>query len=112
MLNLNSGELDLFFEAGPAGGTNVGTSWTTGSVIAWDCPTNEALEGADLSYKGADIPMVPLGLNVEAEMATSIEGGGPGKIYLGGSPLGFGGGQVGVQTGISVSIFRLRLLDL
>ncbi|MBC7250364.1 MAG: RHS repeat-associated core domain-containing protein [Anaerolineae bacterium] len=113
MLNLGSGELDLLLGPGLTGGPNAGGSWTTGPVIAWNCPTNEALEGVDLLYKGGDIPVAFLGLNVEVEMATSLEGSGPTTLYLGVSPLGMPGGiQAGAQTGISVNVLRVRLLDL
>jgi RHS repeat-associated protein len=112
MFNLRARQLDLLIGWGPAGGINGGASWSTGLLIAWDCSSNDRFVGVDLVYEGANVPLVPLAVNLEAELSTGIDGSGPHMIYLGASPLGVGGVQVGIQAGLSLNVRRIPLLHL
>ena len=109
LLNLESGELDLLLGTGPTSGANVGVSWTTGPLLVENSPSNEntALE---LYYTGGDVPVVPLGLNLEFEVGGNP--GGPSTYYLGASPIGFSGLQAGLHQGVSLNWLQVHLLDL
>ena len=107
MLNLHSGEVDLIWGVGSAKGVGAGGAPTAGIVMGWGMPNNDGLVGPDLSYSGGDVPIPPLGVNVEAEFSYSPSGSGPVTIYIGGSPMSVGS-QVGiVQEGVT---FNYRLL--
>lgn len=109
--NLQSMEINLIVGAGFTAGANAGGAWTTGPLLIWNAPTNADLGGADIVYvyKGGDIPIPPLNLEIEASHPLQ---GGATIVYIGGSPVGVGGGEVGIHTGISFTLFNLRLFQI
>lgn len=111
MFNQLSGEVSLIGEAGFTGGANAGGAWTTGPLLIWNAPTNADLGGADIVYiyKGGNVPIPPLNLEIEASHPLQ---GGATIVYIGVSPVGVGGGEVGVHTGVSFTLFNLRLFQI
>jgi len=110
MLNGRSGELDLILGQGSSSGINVSSGMSGGLVVGFGLTTNDSLIGPDMAFKGVDIPIPPLNLNVEGELAGSPTDPGIGTLYIGAAPLSLGF-QAGVQWGLSsnVTLFHLDL---
>jgi hypothetical protein len=85
-----SNELGLFVTPGGQQGTGGGAAMTGGVLIGHNMPNSGSYAGASYTVAGGDIPVIPLGINVEGDVTISTQnpdGSIPQAVYLGVGPL-------------------------
>ena len=98
-----SDEFGLFASPGGQSGGGGGYALTGGILIAQNMPGRGSYAGSSYTA-GGDIPIIPLGVNLEGEYSLSApnaDGSIPQTAYIGLGPLQ---GEIGSYTGASVAI--------
>jgi hypothetical protein len=104
-----SNQFGLFVSPGGQAGEGGGSDITGGILIAQNTPDRESYAGPSYTIGGTDVPVIPLGINVEGDYSVSspnADGSIPKTTYMGVGPLS---GEAGTYSGsnYSVSVFGL-----
>jgi hypothetical protein len=100
----SSNEMGLFVSPGGQTGDGGGFAITGGILIGQNLPGSGSYSGVSYTVAGGDIPVIPLGINVEGEYSISspnANGTIPQTTYLGVGPLQ---PEVGGYSGANLSL--------